>query len=370
VHSNWRPLGRFFMENRAQKYYFAGKWLGIMTDIFDKLLILRSPGVGPVAYEKLIRQFGSVAAAADSVRGNATLVDAVSRELDVAEKIGARFIADDDPMYPLSLKNVKGHPPVISVRGNLETLTRPAVAIVGTRHATAAGMGLVADLAENFAAHSVAVVSGMAIGTDTAAHHGALRADGCTQTIAVLGGGVDYIWPLENESLYYEIIERGAVVSEMPIGFVPRGTNFVQRNRWIAGIAQKVILSEADLNSGSMRTAEFALEYARELWAVPSHPSDSRAAGPNHLIATGRAKLCSGVADFFDDGSKVVKNNVDKQKNSESENALLDALGTIPVSESVLADVVKKSVSEIKRDLVVLELRGLVRKTTNGYVRV
>jgi len=341
-----------------------------MTDLFDKLLILRSPGVGPVAYEKLIRQFGSVAAAADSVRGDMALVDAVKREMDMADKIGAHYICDDDEFYPVSLKNIKGHPPVIVARGNLETLARPAVAIVGTRHATAAGMNLVADLAESFASHNVAVVSGMAIGTDTAAHRGALRADGNAQTIAVLGGGVDYIWPVENESLYYEIIERGVVVSEMPVGFVPRGTNFVQRNRWIAGIANKVILSEADLKSGSMRTAEFALEYARELWAVPSHPSDSRAAGPNHLIATGAAKLCSGIGDFFSDSSKVVKKDVNNLKNSDAENILLDALGTVPVSESVLADVVKKSISEIKRDLVVLELRGLVRKTTNGYVRV
>lgn len=340
-----------------------------MSELFDKLLILRSPGVGPVAYEKLIRQFGSVSAAADSVRGNAALVNSVEREMEMAEKIGARFISDDDDFYPVSLKNIKVHPPVIVARGNMETLQRPAVAIVGTRHATAAGMKFVADMAENFAAHNVAVVSGMAMGTDTAAHRGALCANGSAQTIAVLGGGVDYIWPLENESLYYEIIERGVVVSEMPVGFVPRGTNFVQRNRWIAGIANKVILSEADLNSGSMRTADFALEYARELWAVPSHPSDSRAAGPNHLIASGVAKLCSGPCDFFN-CEKVVKKSALDTKNSESENSLLDALGTIPVSESVLAEVVKKSVSEIKRDLVVLELRGLVRKTTNGYVRV
>ena len=342
----------------------------VMDDLIDKLLILRSPGIGPVGYEKLVRQFGSEKAAADNVRNNVALYDSVMREIDSAQALGVRFVSDDSEFYPVSLRNVKGHPPVITVRGNLETLTRPIVGIVGTRHATAAGMRLVSDLAESFAEHNVVVASGMAIGTDTAAHRGALRADGGAQTIAVLGGGVDYIWPVENESLYWDIVERGAVISEMPVGFVPKGPNFVQRNRWIAGISGKLILSEADLKSGSMTTAQFAADFNRELWAVPSHPSDSRAAGPNSLIASGRARLCSEPSDFFDDKESKLKNCSKNEKNNDSENALLDALGTIPVSESVLADVVKKSVSEIKRDLVVLELRGLIQKTNGGYVRL
>ncbi len=341
-----------------------------MSELIDKLLILRSPGIGPVGYEKLIRQYGSVSAVADTLRNNTELLDSVMREIDAADSMGIHFVADDSEYYPVSLRNVKGHPPIICVRGNLETLLRPMVGIVGTRHATAAGMKFVSDIAKTFAEHSVAVVSGMAIGTDTAAHRGALLASGNTQTVAVLGGGVDYVWPLENESLYYEIIERGAVVSEMPVGFVPRGTNFVQRNRWIAGMAEKLILGEADLKSGSMTTARFAYDFNREIWAVPSHPSDPRSAGPNSLIAGRIAKLCSGPIDFFDDNKTSAKNCSGDDKNSESENALLDALGTVPVSESVLADVVKKTVSEIKRDLVVLELRGLVQKTNGGYVKV
>ena len=341
-----------------------------MTDLVDKLLILRSSGVGPVRYEKLIQQFGSVAAAADNMRGDSALVDSVMREIDSAEKLGVHFVCDDSPYYPVSLKNVKGHPPVICVRGNLEPLQRPMVAIVGTRHATANGMRFVSDLAENFVKHNVVVVSGLAIGTDTAAHRGALRATGVTQTIAVLGGGVDYVWPMENESLYWEIVERGAVISEMPIGYVPRTTNFVQRNRWIAGLGGKLILSEADLNSGSMTTARFAIDFNREVWAVPSHPSDARAIGPNSLIASGAAKLCFGAECFFNTDEKCLKKCSKDEKNLDAENALLDALGSVPVSESVLAQVVKKSVAEIKRDLVVLELRGLVQKQNGGYIRL
>jgi len=341
-----------------------------MSDLIDRLLILRSPGVGPVRYEKLVRQFGSVAAAADNLRTDSGLVDLVMREIDAANSAGVHFVCDDSEYYPVELKNVKGYPPIICVRGNLETLRRPMVGIVGTRHATATGMRFISDLAEQFANHSVVVVSGMAIGTDTAAHRGALRAAGVTQTIAVLGGGVDYIWPIENESLYWEIVERGAIISEMPMGFVPRTTNFVQRNRWIAGLAAKLILSEADLNSGSMTTARFAIDFNRELWAVPGHPSDARAAGPNSLIANAQAKLCSGVGNFFQTDNKLLKKSAPDKKNSESENILLDALGAIPVSESVLADVVKKSVSEIKRDLVILELRGSVQKVDGGYIKL
>ena len=339
-----------------------------MNDLIDMLLILRSPGVGPVRYKKLVEQFGSVSAAADNLRGDSNLVDAVLREIDSANRNGVHFVCDDSEFYPVTLKNVKGHPPVICVRGNMDVLRKPMVGIVGTRHATATGMRFVGELAESFAAHNVAVVSGMAIGTDTAAHRGALRAVGAAQTIAVLGGGVDYIWPIENESLYWEIIERGAVISEMPIGFIPRTTNFVQRNRWIAGLSDKIILAEADLNSGSMTTARFAIDFHRELWAIPSHPSDARASGPNSLIASGNAKLCSGATDFFD--ANPTKKTVSNKENLELENALLDALGSVPVSESVLAQVVKKSIAEIKRDLVVLELRGLVQKQNGGYIRL
>lgn len=336
-----------------------------MKDLFEKLCILRAPGIGPVRYAKLIAQYGTPVGAVAAMNLGAGHCDMVRREMDAALGMGIHYISDDDDMYPVALRMVKNHPPVITVRGNLEVLRRRAVAIVGTRHATAAGMGFVREMACGFAAHGMAVVSGMAMGTDTAAHLGALAADGNAQTIAVLAGGVDYVWPVENESLYRRIIERGAVISEMPVGFIPNPTNFVQRNRWVAGCAEKLILGEADVNSGSMTTARFAMEYGRQVWAIPSHPADSRAAGPNSLIASGAAKLCSGLSDFF----KVDHSDNKSEKKLNSENSLLDAIGSIPVSESVLTQIAKKSISEIKRDLVILELQGLIRKTDGGYVR-
>ena len=277
------------------------------NDLFNRLLILRTPKIGAVKYNALVQRFGSVAAAAGAV-ASADVRDSVLREMDTAQKLGIHYICDDMSAYPDNLRAVKNHPPVITARGNIDALSRPIVGIVGTRHATAAGMRLVTDIADAFASRGYAVASGMAIGTDTAAHRGALRARGDAQTIAVLAGGVDYIWPIENESLYWDIVARGVVISEMPIGAVPLANHFVVRNRWIAGVSSKLIL--------------------------------------------GAAKLCSGVSDFFD----VQKNDDEKiknEKNSDSENSILDAIGIIPVSESVLSEIVKKTISEIKAELVV-----------------
>ena len=363
-------MGRTFYKKSAFIIYVF--FLIVMNmndnDLFNRLLILRSPNIGPVRYNALVAQFGGIDMAARAINADDGVRDCVAREMEMARKLNITYICDDMDVYPKNLKMIKNHPPVLSVRGNVATLTRRAVGIVGTRHATVAGMNIVADIAEKFASHGVAVVSGMAMGTDAAAHRGALRARGAENTVAVVAGGVDYIWPVENESLYWDIVERGAVVSEMPVGFVPQGQNFVMRNRWIAGIGDFLILGEADLKSGSMKTAQFAHESNRKIFAIPSHPSDSRAIGPNSLIKSGVAELCNGASDFFDDEKNEKKLKKNEQKNA-SENSLLDAIGTIPVSESVLSEIVKKTVSEIKSDLVILELQGLVRKVDGGYVR-
>ncbi len=331
-------------------------------DLFNRLLILRTPNIGPVRYHKLINQYGNVGEVASVLKPSEAVVNSVKREIELANKLGVFYLSDEMEEYPALLRDIKNHPPLLSVRGNKKALLKKSVSMVGTRHATIVGMNFIADLAQKFSAENYVVVSGMAMGTDAAAHRGALRTVGDSQTIAVLAGGVDYIWPLENESLYWEIVERGAVVSEMPVGFVPVASNFVMRNRLIAWLGQKLILGEADLNSGSMKTAGFAYESNREIWAIPSHPTDSRSFGPNSLIKSGRAKLCTGPQDFFDS-----KKNC---KKIESDNLLLDALGTIPVSESVLSEIVKKSISEIKQELVILELQGLVRKVDGGYIRL
>lgn len=334
-----------------------------MDDMLKKLLILRTPGIGPVKYRNLLDEFQTDENIIEHLSLTDDFIDSVKLEMDKAFDLGVEYICDDDSRYPSELKKIKNHPIVISARGNIATLSKRCVSIVGTRHSTAAGMNFISELANAFAQHNIAVASGMAMGTDAAAHHGALMANGDAQTIAVLAGGVDYIWPLENESLYYEIMERGVIISEMPVGMEPNASNFVQRNRWVAGIGESLIVGEADAKSGSMTTARFAIEYKKPVFAVPGHPSDARSVGPNSLIRTGAATLCMSVKDFFDD-----EIDVKNKKNNKPENEILDKLGIIPVSESVLANLVKKSVSEIKSDLVVLELQGLIRKQDGGYV--
>ena len=334
-----------------------------MDTLLQKLLILRTPNVGPATYNKMLNQYGDVFSVVDSLHLSQDFIDSVKREMAIAYQMGIKYISDDDSYYPPGLLNIKNHPIVITARGNVDTLSKKNVAIVGTRHSTASGMAFLSELAYEFANHGFAVTSGLAMGSDTAAHVGALKTNGNTQTIAVVGGGVDYIWPLENESLYYEILNRGVIISEMPVGMKPNAQNFVQRNRWVAGLSDFLILGEADAKSGSMTTVRFALDYGKRVFAVPGHPSDSRSIGPNSLIKNGQATLCMSVKDFFDDAQK--QKNEKKYKN---ENAILDKIGMIPVSESVLASLVKKSVSEIKADLVVLELQGLIRKQDGGYV--
>ena len=354
-------MGVFSCDSRADDFIVR-----VMKNLFERLLILRSPKIGPASYNTLRQRFGTDAEILKHMDISDSLRDSVSREIDLANKLNVAFISDEGDLYPANLKKIKNHPSILTARGNLETLRCESVAMVGIRHATANGLKFMADIARAFAEHNIAVVSGMAMGTDAAAHRGALNAKGNTNTIAVLAGGVDYVWPIENEGLYNEILERGVVVSDMPVGFIPKGTNFVQRNRIIAGIGEKLILSEADSNSGSMKTAEFARAYGRTIYAIPSHPADSRAVGPNSLIRSGDAILCMGAEDFFTEKKSVKK----IEKKAESENQILDKIGTVPLSESVLAEIVGKNISEIKRELVVLELQGLIRKCDAGYVRV
>lgn len=341
-----------------------------MCDLFNILLILRTPGVGPVRYHELLDLYGSFEAVVDSLHIPTRIYDSVCREIELANKLSIHFITEADELYPIELKKQKYNPPLLTARGNLDTLKNKKVGMFGTRHATLAGMTIMANIAQKFAMNDYVVVSGMAIGTDTSAHLGALRENGDRQTIAVLAGGVDYVWPVENESLYMQILERGLVISSMPIGYIPKSSNFVQRNRLIAGLSEFCILGEADLKSGSMTTAKFTCEAGKNLYAIPSHPTDSRSAGPNTLIRTGVATLCMGPDDFFNDLS--VKHLKDQNFfiNNHINNIVFDKIGTIPVSESVLTEVVKKDITEIKQELVMLELQGLIKKQDGGYVRV
>lgn len=266
-----------------------------MTDAADRLRLARTPGVGPVTYRRLLRRFGSAAAALDGLpqvsreagRDNPPRIPSrgdAQRELDRLAKLGGTMLFLDDPAYPplLALMNVA--PPALAVLGDAAALSARAVAVVGARNASAAGRRMAEMLASDLAASGLVVVSGMARGIDAAAHEGAMRTG---RTVAVLGGGIDVAYPPENEALQRMAAENGAVVAEAPLGTAPMAQHFPRRNRIIAGLSLGVVVVEATPHSGSLHTANLAQDLGREVYAVPGSPLDPRCQGSNDLLRKG-----------------------------------------------------------------------------------
>lgn len=275
----------------------------ILTDEqrLDWLRLIRSENVGPRTFRALVNQFGGAAAALEALpdlarRGGRLMLKVCSRaeaekEMAAAARLGVRFIAMGEPDYPKTLQAIDTAPPLIAVRGSAEVLARPSVAIVGSRNASASGLTFAERLSRQLGEAGYVVVSGLARGIDTKAHKATLE----TGTVAVLAGGHDRIYPAQNEPLLLAIVEQGgAVVSEMPMGWEPRGRDFPRRNRIVSGLSYGVVVIEAARRSGSLITARFALEQGREVFAVPGSPLDPRAEGTNDLIRDG-ATLCAGI---------------------------------------------------------------------------
>ncbi len=272
----------------------------------DWLRLIRSENVGPITFYRLLEHFGSAAHALEAApelsrhggRARAVKVCAKAaavREMETLEELGAKLIARGEPDYPPLMGHMEDPPPLISVLGHPHLLTKKAVAVVGARNASANGSNFAARIARELGEAKFLVVSGMARGIDAAAHAGALDSG----TVAVLGGGVDVVYPKENRDLYDEIAGRGAVISEMPPGTKPLARHFPQRNRLISGMSRGVVVIEAALRSGSLITARMALDQDREVFAVPGFPSDPRARGTNNLIRQG-AVVCESAKDVLD----------------------------------------------------------------------
>nr|WP_205789793.1 DNA-processing protein DprA [Microvirga makkahensis] len=274
-----------------------------MTDEqrLDWLRLIRSESVGPRTFRTLINRYGGAAAALEALpdlarrSGRPALKVAdraeAEKEMAAAARLGARFIAMGEPEYPKALQAIDTAPPLIAVRGSAEVLLKPSVGMVGSRNASASGLAFAERLSRQLGEAGYVVVSGLARGIDTRAHRATLD----TGTVAVLAGGQDLVYPSENEPLLQAIVERGgAVVSEMPMGWEPRGRDFPRRNRIISGLSYGVVIVEAARRSGSLITARFALEHGREVFAVPGSPLDPRAEGTNDLIREG-ATLCASV---------------------------------------------------------------------------
>lgn len=269
------------------------------------LRLIRTENVGPVTFRQLLRRFGSAEAALDALpdlsrRGGrarpirAYAAAAAQREMDAFEALDAHLIALFEPDYPPALAALDDAPPVISCFGHTHLLQRNAVAVVGARNASANGRRLAQTIAGELGAAGLLVVSGMARGIDAAAHQGSLDAG----TVAVVGGGIDVIYPAENAALHAEIKARGVVLSEMPPGTVPQARHFPRRNRLISGIAMGTLVVEAAPRSGSLITARLALDQGREVFAVPGSPLDPRARGCNDLLRQG-AVLVESAADVL-----------------------------------------------------------------------
>jgi DNA processing protein len=272
---------------------------------FDWLRLVRSENVGPRTFRALVTNCGSVAGALKALpelakRGGArrpiriASVEEVEKELIAALKLGVRFVALGEADYPPALQEIDSAPPILALRGQTAVLRKAAAAIVGSRNASAAGLTFAERLARGLGQAGYVIVSGLARGIDQRAHVASLE----TGAVGVLAGGHGKPYPSEAVPLMERMVESGAVLSEMPIEWEPRGRDFPRRNRIVSGLALGVVVVEAARGSGSLITARFALEQNRQVFAVPGSPLDPRAEGTNDLLKQG-ASICTGADDVL-----------------------------------------------------------------------
>lgn len=276
-------------------------------DRLDRLRLVRSRRVGAVTYHRLLAEHGSASAALAALPAiaRAAGVDAyeicplgvVVAEQKQSRAAGARLLVHGEADYPRALMEVPDAPPVLWATGDVTLLNRPGVGMVGARNASSLGVRMARRLGLGLAEAGFTVISGLARGIDTAAHVAGLETEG--RTVAVMAGGIDVIYPAENQGLARAIDEKGCRISEHPPGLEPQARHFPLRNRIVAGLSRAVIVVEAAAKSGSLITARAALDYGREVMAVPGHPFDARASGCNMLIRDG-AVLVRGTQDVLE----------------------------------------------------------------------
>jgi DNA processing protein len=366
------------------------------THLLEWLAISLTPGLGPTKSRKLVEHFGGPEGVlrASLTELESTGIQAVSaqslatgksaelgrEEIARAAAAGVVMISTDDASYPPRLKEIYDPPLILYVRGSLEVLTKPGIAMVGTRHPTPYGSGMAERLACDLAAQGLVIISGMARGVDTASHRGAITAKG--KTLAVFGTGVDVIYPKENSRLSEQILALGgALISEFPLGTFAAPQNFPIRNRILSGMSVGVLVVEAAEYSGTRITARCALEQNRDVFAVPGNVTNKNSWGPNTLIKQG-AKLVATWEDVWEDLQPDVKLTLSPLFSPESPGAKSASLfpdeGLPPHEKRILRllkadesthidEIVEKletemSSSEIFAALFELELAGKVRQ--------
>ena len=269
------------------------------------LRLIRSENVGPTTFRELINHYGGAQVALEALpelskrggRGRPIRIcrrEQAEAELEAAEAAGAEPVFTIEPGFPRALASIEAPPPLIYVKGRRDLLSRSGIGIVGSRQSSAAGQKLARQFARELGEAGYVIVSGLARGIDGAAHEASMA----TGTVAVVAGGVDVIYPPEHAELQAMIGERGCLVSDQPPGFRPRGQDFPRRNRIIAGISLGVLVVEAARRSGTLITARFARDDNREVFVIPGHPLDPRAAGTNDLLKQG-ATLVTEPGDII-----------------------------------------------------------------------
>lgn len=345
-------------------------------------------GIGPARLTALLDAFGSVESAwngsaqqlRDAGLDSRSLENLLRarRELDLERewsKIGSagiHVLTWDDARYPANLKSLDNSPPVLYVRGSFHEDDTWSVAIVGTRRASVYGREVTARLSGELARAGVTIISGLAIGIDTVAHRAALEAG--RRTIAVLGSGVDQIYPPENRGLAAQIAANGAIISEYPLGTRPEANNFPPRNRVISGLSKAVVIVEAPRRSGALITARFAAEQGRDVFAVPGNIVNPGSAGCNELIQNGAAPLLSSQ-DVLDQLNLEHLVSVQHQQRlaptDPAEDQLLGHLSHEPIHVDDLVRSAELSPPQVASLLTMLELKGLIRQVgALSYVRI
>lgn len=359
------------------------------NETLDWLRLFRSRNVGPITFYKLLEQFGTASAALNALpemakRGGAKSFKAcpkadAEKEIAALDKLGGRFVLRGQEHYPPLLTQVEDAPPLLSVLGHPHLLSKRTVAIVGARNASLNGKNFARRIAQDLGQAGLLVASGMARGLDAAAHEGALASG----TVAILGGGVDVIYPRENEALYHNLIETGAIISEVPLGTKPQARHFPRRNRIISGMARATLVVEASLKSGSLITARMALEQGREVFAVPGSPSDPRAAGCNKLIKEG-ANLTQNIDDILEvlkpifasplsepkplDYKQKILPLPDESELEKARGAVQEMLSPAPVTVDELVRNCQFSPATVSWALLELELAGRLERHPGNRV--
>ncbi|MFN4202031.1 MAG: DNA-processing protein DprA [Tabrizicola sp.] len=358
----------------------------------DRLRLARSRRVGAITYHRLLAEHGSaraalaalpeIAAAAGVEGYEPCPMGVILSEERAGTAAGGRLLVHGEDDYPRALADLPDAPPLLWAKGDLSLLNRPAIGMVGARNASSLGMRMARRLAQALSEAGFTVVSGLARGIDTAAHEAAI--DGAGRTLAVMAGGIDVIYPAENEALARLIDEKGCRISEHSPGLEPQARHFPLRNRIVAGLSRAVIVVEAATKSGSLITARAALDYGRDVMSVPGHPFDARASGCNMLIRDG-AVLVRGPDDVLealgapDQGlprplvTAAPPPEPAVQKRPLKDVALLHSmilsrLGPSPLAEDQLMRDLEVTSAQLAPELLNLELEGRIARQPGGLL--